>query len=63
MSTQVLSCIKIIESQDFAKIISSLCSAGVLLHPHTPGRFMRSLWDFQKLPLCLKGALCSNKSN
>ena len=43
--------------------MSSLCSVGFLLHPRIPYRFMSSLWDFQKHPLCLKGALCSNKQN
>lgn len=43
--------------------MSSLCSAGIFLHPRIPCRFMSSLGDFQKHPLCLKGALCSNKQN
>lgn len=43
--------------------MSFLCSVGILLHPRIPCRFLSSLWDFQKHPLCLKGALCSNKQN
>lgn len=35
-----------------------------LFHPHISRRFTSSLGDFQKKhPVCLKGALCSNKQN
>lgn len=35
----------------------------ILAHPCILCRFVNSLGDFQKHPLCLKGALCSNKQN
>lgn len=58
MSTQALNSIEVYLvtgfSQVFPKIMSSLCSADILLYPCIPCRFMSILGDIQKHPLCLK---------